>query len=43
MPENAIDFDGTINVIGSPTFIAKCIVKLIANPLVRNRDLFERE
>jgi two-component system chemotaxis response regulator CheB len=43
MPENAIDFDGPINVIGSPSFIARCISKLIADPLQRNKDVFERE
>ena len=43
MPENAIDFDGRINVIGSPDFIAKAIVKLLKNPLARTKEFFERE
>jgi hypothetical protein len=30
MPQNAIDYDGPINVIGSPTFIAGEIAKLLA-------------
>lgn len=32
MPENAIDYDGQINVIGSPGFIAKEIVRLLGDP-----------
>jgi two-component system, chemotaxis family, protein-glutamate methylesterase/glutaminase len=43
MPDNAVDFDGPINVIGSPAFIARCINKLVADPFQRSRDVFERE
>jgi two-component system chemotaxis response regulator CheB len=31
MPENAIDYNGSINVIGSPALIAKEIAKLFAD------------
>jgi two-component system chemotaxis response regulator CheB len=31
MPENAVDYDGPINVIGSPTLIASEIAKLFAD------------
>jgi two-component system chemotaxis response regulator CheB len=42
MPENAIDFDGPINVIGSPTFIAAALEKLIANSTAPRTELFRQ-
>jgi two-component system chemotaxis response regulator CheB len=43
MPENAINFDSPINVIGSVPFIAAAISHLVANPNARNGEFFERE
>jgi len=43
MPENAIDFDGRINVIGSPSFIARAVTKLLADPSARRNDILERQ
>jgi two-component system, chemotaxis family, protein-glutamate methylesterase/glutaminase len=37
MPQNAIDFDGPINVIGSAGLIAAAIVHLVANPHERRK------
>jgi two-component system chemotaxis response regulator CheB len=43
MRENAIDFDGPINIIGAAEFIAKAIKKIVENPGAPRKQIFERE
>jgi two-component system chemotaxis response regulator CheB len=43
MPENAIDFDGPINVIGSASLIAAAIGALVGNPKAGGENILERQ
>jgi two-component system chemotaxis response regulator CheB len=43
MRENAIDFDGPVNVIGTAEFIANAIKKIVENPSAPRKQILERE